>query len=59
MDPTTVVDQLQRLISEEMHLLGQSLEDSLHENQSHRLEQLTKALDNMDQILAKRRNVRP
>jgi len=51
-DTETVLEGLRRLIAEEMHLVGQELEDSLDPHQSQRLAQLIETLDRAADLLA-------
>ncbi len=53
-----VLEGLQNLVAEEMHLLGQELEDSLDKGQYDRLQQLCHALDDAAELLTKHRAVR-
>ena len=54
-----VIDGLQKLVNEEMHLLGQELEDSLNVGDSHRLAHITRVLNEAEALLATHREARP
>ncbi len=58
-DIETIITGLRRLVAEEMHLLGQELEDSLDGQQSTRLDDLGEALDRTAELLAEHRAARP
>ncbi len=58
-DADQIVNQLHRLIAEEMHLLAQQLEDSLDGAQSDRLDELTETLDSASELLECHRARRP
>lgn len=54
-DPDSIVAQLRQLVAEEMHLLGQELEDSLDSAESDRLAQLCASLDEATELLTEHR----
>jgi hypothetical protein len=54
-----LLDDLRRLVDEEMHLLGQELEDSLAAGDSGRLTQIAGVLDEAVELLVKHRKARP
>lgn len=51
----TLVDQIRQLVSEEMFLLGQELDDALDARQQHRLSELTDTLDEVGDLLTAHR----
>jgi hypothetical protein len=55
----TFITGLRQLLAEEMHLLGQELEDSLTAVQAHRLDSLSAVLDEATELLNQHRAVRP
>lgn len=54
----TVITGLRDLVAEEMHLLGQELEDSLDRGQFERLQRLRGVLDEASELLNSHRAVR-
>ncbi len=54
-----LIQQLNELISEEMYLLGQELNDSLVATERSRLRELSTLLDEASDLLAKHRAARP
>lgn len=58
-DAEAIVDGLRRMIAEEMHLLGQELEDSLTATESDRLDELAAELDRATELLVEHRATRP
>lgn len=51
----TLVDQIRQLVSEEMFLLGQELDDALDARQQHRLSELADTLDEVGDLLTAHR----
>jgi len=57
-DPGQVAETLRRMVTEEMFLLGQELNDSLDAGQQDRLDQLTASLDEVCDLMASHRRTR-
>ncbi len=55
----SVLAVVQRLMVEELHLVGQEVEDSLHPGQARRLADVTATLDELGRLVAQRRPTRP
>lgn len=54
-----IVQELRELVSEEMYLLGQELDDSLDATQRQRLTELSALLDSAAELLDEHRAARP
>lgn len=56
--PDSILIEVTRLLAEEAHLIGQELQDSLNKSEMDRLSFLSSKLDELDELLQRRRPLR-